>query len=280
MSTLKSAGIPTSDYAKSTGIDGNYPGAISIDPESVMRVRGKADEDAKAAGVEPVVVGGRYDSSARSISSGNVGAIALTSAGHVITSTTISSAAVIALTTAGHVLVDGSGVTQPISALSLPLPSDAAIASKQPALGTAGTASADVISVQGVASMTPVAISTSTALQTQHQWTQTKSTIMNAVSVTDGNTTTYELAIPAETTKVTLFLDDDQSSNTFSFYLRHATSGSDHSSLSLSDHTMTSQYEVEIIQDLDAVPYLQIVYTNNSGVTATVSCVAVYNEYT
>lgn len=36
------------------------------------------------------------------------------------------------------------------------LPTGAATAAKQPALGTAGTASADVISVQGIASMTPL----------------------------------------------------------------------------------------------------------------------------
>lgn len=49
--------------------------------------------------------------------------------------------------------------TQPISAASLPLPTGAATAAKQPALGTAGTASADVITVQGIASMTPIAVS-------------------------------------------------------------------------------------------------------------------------
>lgn len=38
------------------------------------------------------------------------------------------------------------------------LPTGAATAAKQPALGTAGTASADVISVQGIASMTPLQI--------------------------------------------------------------------------------------------------------------------------
>ena len=46
--------------------------------------------------------------------------------------------------------------TQPVSAASLPLPTGAATAAKQPALGTAGSASADVITVQGIASMTPV----------------------------------------------------------------------------------------------------------------------------
>jgi len=54
--------------------------------------------------------------------------------------------------------VDGSGVTQPISAASLPLPTGAATAAKQPALGTAGSASADVITVQGAASMTAIQV--------------------------------------------------------------------------------------------------------------------------
>lgn len=49
----------------------------------------------------------------------------------------------------GRIPVDGSGVTQPISAASLPLPSGASTAAKQPALGTAGTPSSDVITVQG-----------------------------------------------------------------------------------------------------------------------------------
>lgn len=54
--------------------------------------------------------------------------------------------------------VDGSGVTQPVSAASLPLPTGAATSAKQPALGTAGTPSTDVISVQGVTSMTALKV--------------------------------------------------------------------------------------------------------------------------
>jgi hypothetical protein len=54
--------------------------------------------------------------------------------------------------------VDGSGVTQPVSAGSLPLPTGASTAAKQPALGTAGTPSADVISIQGVSSMTALKV--------------------------------------------------------------------------------------------------------------------------
>jgi hypothetical protein len=56
----------------------------------------------------------------------------------------------------GALKVDNSAVTQPISAASLPLPTGASTAAKQPALGTAGTASSDVITVQGITSMTPL----------------------------------------------------------------------------------------------------------------------------
>lgn len=63
------------------------------------------------------------------------------------------------------VKVDGSAVTQPVSAASLPLPSGAATAAKQPALGTAGSASADVLSVQGVASMTALKVDGSAVTQ-------------------------------------------------------------------------------------------------------------------
>lgn len=62
-------------------------------------------------------------------------------------------------------VVDGSGVTQPVSAASLPLPTGAATAAKQPALGTAGAASADVITVQGRASMTALVVDGSAVTQ-------------------------------------------------------------------------------------------------------------------
>jgi hypothetical protein len=50
--------------------------------------------------------------------------------------------------------VDGSSVTQPVSAASLPLPSGASTSARQPAFGTSGTPSPDVITVQGASSMT------------------------------------------------------------------------------------------------------------------------------
>ena len=53
--------------------------------------------------------------------------------------------------------------TQAVSAVSLPLPSGASTAAKQPALGTAGAASSDVISIQGISNMTPLLASSVTS---------------------------------------------------------------------------------------------------------------------
>jgi hypothetical protein len=59
--------------------------------------------------------------------------------------------------------VDGSELQ--VDVVSSALPSGAATAAKQPALGTAGTASADVISVQGIASMTALVVDGSGSTQ-------------------------------------------------------------------------------------------------------------------
>ena len=53
----------------------------------------------------------------------------------------------------------------PVSAASLPLPAGASTAAKQPAIGTAGTASADVLTVQGAAGMTPLLVNGSGVTQ-------------------------------------------------------------------------------------------------------------------
>lgn len=59
-------------------------------------------------------------------------------------------------TVSGTITANAGSGTFAISAATLPLPAGASTAAKQPALGTAGTASADVLSIQGIASMTPV----------------------------------------------------------------------------------------------------------------------------
>lgn len=70
----------------------------------------------------------------------------------------LADSSVVAATQSGSWSVSVTG-TVAISASALPLPSGAATAAKQPALGTAGTPSADVISVQGVSGGTALPVS-------------------------------------------------------------------------------------------------------------------------
>jgi hypothetical protein len=86
--------------------------------------------------------------------SGNLQGVAITTAGALQVDASASTQPV-----SGTVSVSNFPATQPISAVSLPLATGAATAAKQPALGTAGTPSTDVISVQGVASGTALPIS-------------------------------------------------------------------------------------------------------------------------
>lgn len=78
-----------------------------------------------------------------------------------------ASAASVAVTNAGITTIAGavSGTEMQVDVLTSALPAGAATAAKQPALGTAGTASADVITVQGIASMTALKVDGSGATQ-------------------------------------------------------------------------------------------------------------------
>jgi hypothetical protein len=66
----------------------------------------------------------------------------------------------VAVTNAGITTIAGavSGTEMQVDVLTSALPTGAATAAKQPALGTAGTASSDVITVQGIASMTALKV--------------------------------------------------------------------------------------------------------------------------
>jgi hypothetical protein len=107
-----------------------------------------------------LLVGGLYQSVPQTITDGDVGPFQVTSNGYLIVSVngtlTVASHAV---TNAGTFAVQAAqsgtwNITNVSGTVSLP--TGASTAAKQPALGTAGTASADVITVQGVASMTPL----------------------------------------------------------------------------------------------------------------------------
>lgn len=127
--------------------------SILGDSGVTLPVGGLAAENAAAAG-NPLLVGGRYDATPRTLGDADVGAIALDADGAVHVSdggNTLTVDGTVAATQSGSwSITDISGTVS--------LPTGAATAAKQPALGTAGTASADVITVQGVASMTPVQV--------------------------------------------------------------------------------------------------------------------------
>lgn len=93
--------------------------------------------------------------------------------------------------------VDGSAVTQPVSAAALPLPSGASTSAKQPALGTAGTPSTDVITVQGVTSMTALKVDGSAVTQPV---SLTSTTVTGTVAVTESGTWTVQPGNTANTT--------------------------------------------------------------------------------
>lgn len=81
--------------------------------------------------------------------------------------------------------VDGSAVTQPVSAAALPLPTGASTAAKQPAIGTAGTASADVLTIQGAASMTKLLVTPDSVALPANQSVNVAQ--VNGVTTTMGN---------------------------------------------------------------------------------------------
>jgi len=118
-------------------------------------------EDVASVGgeVSVLIAGIRNDTAAAKTSTdGDYGNIALDSAGRVGI-TTLGGSITVGVT--GTVTVTGSVSitgTAAVSAASLPLPTGAATSAKQPALGTAGAASADVLSVQGIASMTALKV--------------------------------------------------------------------------------------------------------------------------
>jgi hypothetical protein len=132
--TTGSAGTPSADVLSVQGVSGGT--ALLISSTNLSNI----DTD----------LGAPSDSAASS-DTGTFSVIALIKRG--LQNWTSLLAKIPALVS-GRIPVDGSGVTQPISASSLPLPSGASTAAKQPALGTAGTPSSDVITVQGASAGT------------------------------------------------------------------------------------------------------------------------------
>lgn len=160
-------------------VDGDALTALQLIDDAIYA----DDADWSDGSSKHILAGGLYQSSPQSITDGDVGPFQVTANGYLITSVN------------GTVTVDGSGVTQPVSAASLPLPTGAATESTldsvktaveiidnavsgsemqvdivsdgaglltstvfNAAFGTAGSADSQVMSVQGIASMTPLLV--------------------------------------------------------------------------------------------------------------------------
>lgn len=112
-----------------------------------------------------------------------------------------------------------SGNEMQVDIVSSALPSGAATEAKQPALGTAGSASADVITVQGVASMTPLRVDNGgtfavqvdgaalTALQIMDDWDESDRAKVNLIAGQAGISAGAG-AVAANTPRTTLASDD------------------------------------------------------------------------
>ena len=144
----------TQPVSGTVGISGTVP--VSGTVTANIGTSGSLALDASVTGLQV---------SQGSTTSGQKGGLALGAVTTAAPSYTTAQSSPLSLTTAGALRTDASATTQPVSAASLPLPSGASTAAKQPALGTAGTASADVITVQGIASMTALKVDGSAVTQ-------------------------------------------------------------------------------------------------------------------
>jgi hypothetical protein len=149
--TAGTAGTPSAGVLSVQGINGGVSLPISGTVTANLSATDFSELENIAINTQSLSsIGGTYESAATT-DTGTFSVIALIKRG--LQNWTSLLAKIPALVS-GRIPVDGSGVTQPISAASLPLPSGASTAAKQPALGTAGTPSSDVITVQGASAGT------------------------------------------------------------------------------------------------------------------------------
>jgi hypothetical protein len=201
---------------------------------------------------------------------------------------TTATANALSLTTAGALRVDGSGVTQPvsgtvtvtqatgtnlhavidgttaISASTLPLPTGAATAAKQPSLGTAGTPSTDVLTVQGAVSMTPLKTDGSGVTQPISYATPTVATLLTAqVNAAPANgSTSIIAAVAGKTIRIHRIFFTSSAATTFKF--QHGPSGT------YSDYTpfMSVGQTGALVFDLSSEPWF-VTGTNEDFVILT-----------
>jgi hypothetical protein len=161
---LTAAAVPTSASYTGFNSGGNLVGISTSNPMPVAQQGSLAVTGTFYQGTQPVSIAGTVPVSIAATVPVSIASMPTTPV--TMTSTTIT----------GSVAV---------TAASLPLPTGAASLAKQPALGTAGTASTDVITVQGIASMTALKVDGSGVVQPV---SMTSTTITGSVAVTVAST--------------------------------------------------------------------------------------------
>lgn len=124
------------------------------------------------------------------------------------------------VTASNELLVNVNNASIAITAASLPLPTGASTAAKQPALGTAGAASADVITVQGIASMTKLLVTADPITFASAQHIIADSGTITTVSAVTAITN----ALPAGTNNIGLVTPTPTSNSGWSFNYQSALS--------------------------------------------------------
>jgi hypothetical protein len=130
-------------------------------------VQGTQASGTTSSTVNPVLTGVAFNTTQPTVTNGQLVTLQGTARGAQIVATGVDTFSVAVSNFPASQAVTGTffQATQPVSAASLPLPTGASTSAKQPALGTAGSASADVITVQGIASMTALKVDGSAVTQ-------------------------------------------------------------------------------------------------------------------
>jgi len=138
----------------------------SLDVKTPVLVGGKVPVTAVVTSMPTTAVTGTFWQATQPVSNTNIDVALSTRLKPSDTLAAVTTVGTITnpVTVTGTITSTPSG-TQAVSAASLPLPSGASTAAKQPALGVAGTASSDVITVQGIASMTALKVDGSAVTQ-------------------------------------------------------------------------------------------------------------------
>jgi hypothetical protein len=143
----------------------------------------------------PVKIGGAYNSTQPTVTTGQIVDMQMTTRGAQIVATGVDAFAVNASQSGTWNVTNVSG--------TISLPTGAATSAKQPALGTAGTASSDVLTVQGIASMTALKVDGSSVTQPVSGTVTVQQSTASNLKVDLSGTSANSIAIKVDGSAVT-----------------------------------------------------------------------------